>query len=201
MKKFENKAPFYSVQQETKFVNDLMRKVFKYPKEQYTQEAFDKIWTAIEFFGLPFIAHPSFGGNFKDMKPEYKKDYVTVLKKYFGLEWLAPFDNMVSPGKLIRIEKYIEDAIEAAGLDKDDIAKRNKQEIKSVAIACSQVLRDIEVLNDWRAFERFLRNGHAVLTWKGVSTDDMEAVISEILRAVRVYLWKDQPDNAYTYYR
>ena len=41
MKKFENKAPFYSVQQETKFVNDVMRKVFKYPKEQYTQEAFD----------------------------------------------------------------------------------------------------------------------------------------------------------------
>ena len=140
-------------------------------------------------------------GNFKDMKPEYKKDYVTVLKKYFGLEWLAPFDNMVSPGKLITIEKYIEDAIEAAGLDKDDIAKRNKQEIKSVAIACSQVLRDIEVLNDWRAFERFLRNGRAVLTWKGVSKDDMEAVVSEILRAVRVYLWKDQPDNAYTYYR
>lgn len=201
MKKFENKAPFYSVQQETKFVNDVMRKVFKYPKEQYTQETFDKIWKAIEFFGIAFIAHPSFGGNFKDMKPEYKKDYVTVLKKYFGLEWLAPFDNMVSPGKLIRIEKYIEDAIEAAGLDKDDIAKRNKQEIKSVAIACSQVLRDIEVLNDWRAFERFLRNGRAVLTWKGVSKDDMEAVISEILRAVRVYLWKDQPDNAYTYYR
>lgn len=201
MKEFENKAPFYSVQQETKFVNDVMRKVFKYPKEQYTQEAFDKIWKAIEFFGLTFIAHPSFGGNFKDMKPEYKKDYVTVLKRYFGLEWLAPFDNMVSPGKLITIEKYIEDAIEAAGLDKDDIAKRNKQEIKSVAIACSQVLRDIEVLNDWRAFERFLRNGRAVLTWKGVSKDDMEAVVSEILRAVRVYLWKDQPDNAYTYYR
>ena len=201
MKQFENKAPFYSVQQKEKFVNELMRKVFKYPREEYNRENFMKIWNALDMFGLAFIAHPAFGGNFRDMKPEYKKDYVTVLKRYFGLEWLAPFDNMVSPGKLMKIEKYIADAIEAAGLDKNDIVKRNKQEIKSVASACSQVLRDIEVLNDWRAFERFLRNGHAVLTWKGVSKDDMEAVVSEILRAVRVYLWKDQPDNAYTYYR
>ena len=201
MKQFENKAPFYSVQQKEKFVNELLRKVFKYPREEYNRENFMKIWNALDMFGLAFIAHPAFGGNFRDMKPEYKKDYVTVLKRYFGLEWLAPFDNMVSPGKLMKIEKYIADAIEAAGLDKNDIVKRNKQEIKSVAIACSQVLRDIEVLNDWRAFERFLRNGHAVLTWKGVSKDDMEAVVSEILRAVRVYLWKDQPDNAYTYYR
>ena len=40
MKKFENKAPFYSVQQETKFVNDVMRKVFKYPPEEYTKDNF-----------------------------------------------------------------------------------------------------------------------------------------------------------------
>ena len=201
MKKFDTKAPFYSNQQKEKFVNELMRKVFKYPPEEYTKENFMKIWQALDMFGLPFIAHTSFGGNFKDMKPEYKADYVKVLKRYFGLEWLAPFDGMVSAAKIMTIESHIEEAIEAAGLDKDDIAKRNKQEIKSVAVACSQVLRDIEVLNDWRAFNHFLKLNRASLTWKGVSKDDMEAVVSEILRAVRIYLWKGQPDNEYTYYR
>ena len=72
MKKFENKAPFYSVQQKEKFVNELMRKVFQYPREEYNRENFMKIWNALDMFGLAFIAHPTFGGNFRDMKTEYK---------------------------------------------------------------------------------------------------------------------------------
>lgn len=199
MKKFESKAPFYSNSQKEKFVNELMRKVFKYPPEEYTKDNFMKIWNALDMFGLPFMAHPAFGGNFKDVKPEYKKDYVTLLKRFFGLEWLAPFDNMVSAAKTITIENYIEQAIEQAGYDALDIAKRNRQEIKSVAVALTQVLRDVEVLNDWRALAHFIKLNRGILNWKGV--DDMDAIVSEILRNVRINLWKGKPDNEYTYYR
>ena len=201
MKKFDTKAPFYSTQQKEKFVTEMMRKVFKYPREEYTKENFMRIWKALDTSGLSFITSPKFGGNRKDMNPDYKKDYIAVLKRYFGVEWLAPFDGSGFTKKIAILESYVEQAIEMAGLDPDYIVNNNGQKIYSVAVALSQVLRDIQVLNSFQEFDRFLIRNHGTLSWNGVTDDDMEAISSEILRCARVYLWKGQPDNEYTYYR
>lgn len=202
MKKFDSKAPFYSDQQKEKFVDELMRKVFKYSREEHTRENFLKIWNALDMFGLGFIAHTAFGGTFKDMKPEYKADYVAVLKRYFNPEWLAPFDGLPSAAKINKIKAQVLQAIEQAGYDSVDIGKRNPQEIRSVAIAAMEVLRDVEVLNSFDAFKRFLRLNGAVMKFKGVTyDDDNDAIVAEVLRNVRINLWKGKPDNEYTYYR
>lgn len=189
-KKFSTKAPFYSVQQETKFINAVMKNVFKYSKEEYTQEAFDRIWKAIETNGLLFITLPEFSRN--DIEVSYTK----VLKYFFSSAFLAPFDGKANSAKLQLMLEYIILAIEQAGYNSEKVILENKAAIKKIALACMHILEDIQVLNSWQVFAKFLRAKGANAS---ISSIDNDAFFSELVRNLRIYLWKDMPENAYTY--
>lgn len=201
MKKFTSGAPFYSTAQYEKFINDVMRSVFKYTGDQYNKNNFNQIKQAVDFAGLAFIAFPDFGGNYRDMDEKYRSDYLKVLKKYFEPVWLAPFDKNFSRARVKKIEEFIVQAIEQAGLDSESVAKDNKTGIIMVATALLQILRNIQALNSEGEFVRFLSSLGGRVTWRGVKPEDIDALYSEILRNVRINLWKGHPDNEYTYYR
>ena len=198
LKKFDTKAPFYSVTQETKFINSLMRNVFKYTKEEYTQAAFDKIWGAIEANGLLFIIQPDFGGDGVSMDSNYKADYVKALKRFFSPVFITPFDGVSNSAKLKVMMEYISQAIEQAGYDPEEAISENKVLIKKIALASMQILKDVQALNTWQMFIKFLRSEGVSGSLKGIDND---AFYAELMRNIRIYLWNDMPENAYTYSR